>query len=109
MTKDIKDYLHFYLGCEITDGKRLGILCGVATVMKGYRICVLHTHENNRRMNYHIGGFKPILRPLILSPSCDSLIMRSNRFKFLLSEGFDLFGLIDADLAIDATTLNQPA
>jgi hypothetical protein len=37
---------------------------------------------------------------------CEQL--NAAQFHYLLSKGFDLFGLIPAGLAIDATTVNQP-
>jgi hypothetical protein len=89
MSKDIKDYLHLYLGCEcINEEGKIGRFSGID-------VCKL------------------LLRPLSdmtqeeFRIDCN-LINPVERFRFRLSKGFDLFGLIDAGLALDATKLQQP-
>jgi len=98
MEKNLKDYLPFHLGCEM----------------------MYATHHEPQSKTYtlkieslaealHFGDI-PILRPLSdmteeekiesgklykhLSPNYE-------QFRWLLSKSFDLFGLIDAGLAID--------
>lgn len=123
--KDIKDYLHLYLGCEVS-----------VTNLDG-RYTRLITHEFfSTFYNEDDGAFyndpKPILRPLsditddeiddvwnleepehvlVMAYEKNNVVRKvalcSERTRYLLSRGFDLFGLIEAGLAIDKTTLKQ--
>jgi hypothetical protein len=132
--KNIKDYIHLYLGRETNHGTLVGIELDWATI-----------RDNDGELFYGlISDLKPILRKLssmtedevnecwkllgyndqITTPS----IKRNFIFEdfsdkdnvesvtgwtsfcvkllpYLLSKGFDLFGLIDANLAIDKDTL----
>ena len=114
MKKELKDYLHLYLGCEIDISGQREILDSVAksgqieTLFRGYL-------RNYRDLSDE--DIAPILRPL--SDMTDEeaqevyTIKGKNAFnnfegettKHLLSKHFDLFGLIEAGLAIDKTTL----
>lgn len=115
MKKEIKDYFHLYYGCE-------------------FRSIEMYDEEYITRRIDMINPkahevWKPTLRPLsdmteeerkevefkreILydihernSKDPDTLIMCGDITKYLLKQGFDLFGLIEAGLAIDKTTLN---
>lgn len=111
--KNIKDYLHLYMGCQVMYDDDQGKL----TYYLMYNI--LATNE------WHL--VKPILRPLSdmteeemkivtvsgLMSDLKYIINRNKwtpeRFLYLLSKGFDLFGLIEEGLAIDATTLKENA
>lgn len=115
--KDIKDYLHFYIGCDVLrpDGK---------TVLQIYGIeGSLVVHRENSELTYsRMTGCKPILRPLAdmteeeikergwskleLNHAVSQERNRSlytNEFLYLLSRGFDLFNLISEGLAINKT------
>lgn len=107
----LRDYLPLYLGCEI--------------LWNGYykerlTIDLLKLIFSNPELS------KPqlILRPLSsmteeeqfestealyesLKWTRDTVLVYASKIKYLLALHFDLFGLIEAGLAIDATTLNQ--
>jgi hypothetical protein len=113
----LRNYLHLYLGCE-----------GELTAPDG--IPYLKTEKLNTWLLNEISekrkSFKPILRPLSdlteeemdyvvenhglvnrgQSPDIFVIGWRSfqpETFMYLLKQGFDLFGLIEAGLAIDKT------
>ncbi len=131
--REIKDYLHLYLqsgiGCFIfpDDSITDGFLEKHKTrYPNGEYAPKLHIGTYERFLK---DGYKPILRPLsdmteeemeqiwhadepksILQMEYKDGRVRkvalcSERTKFLLSKGFDIFGLIEAGLAIDKTTL----
>lgn len=125
--KDINDYLHLYLGCECQFGyiDRIGRLAGIDE-RYGWQIF----YPGNQIVPYRF--VRPELIKLLLRPlsdmteeefdymffkqpgyvSIESKVVADKRFDisphqvaFLLSKGFDLFGLIDARLAIDKTKM----
>ena len=100
--KDIKDYLHLYLGCEC-------IVDGIKTKLSAYHI---EFQDDDT--------IKPILRPLLdmdgneqieyakltklVTDGVHSVQIRIDTpesFLWKLSKGFDLFGLIEDGLVID--------
>jgi hypothetical protein len=105
--KDIKDYLHLYLNSNVS--------CLVDSF-------TTHTEPLNVA-NFNIlcnGGYKPILRPLssMTEEECFKLDwsylhtsgekidhepenLNPDEIIYLLSKGFDLFGLIESGLAIE--------
>lgn len=123
--KDIKDYLHLYLGCDVArehsesrskkffeHAKLIGITA--SEVEKGKTVAILevgldHFHE------WYVEETKPILRPLSDMTNEERVILKyynndasipdklfnAAGFWFLLSKHFDLFGLTDAGLAIE--------
>jgi hypothetical protein len=141
--KDIKDYLHLYLGCEVFDSdlKEYGVLAGAGT--NGYHQITGNGHGSTYMQSPE--NIKPILRKLSsmteeeaiefkkLIPWIDfERFLPGDRWRyseheetskhetrvvchtsagintlpmvvmpFLLSKGFDLFGLIDSALAIE--------
>lgn len=119
--KDIKDYLHLYLGCKVEIGATLpGMLLGV----EGNTAFVKHFTEG--RICMALKQVKPILRPLSDMTEEEGVEAEvawkegSNygetigqglncayayRLKYLLSKGFDLFNLIPKGLAIDKSSL----
>lgn len=105
MTKDIKDYLHLYLGCQVLiDGETLVTLVGFSHTYD------IELYVNNQWLHHRF--CKLLLRPLsdMTDEEMDEVWYGpSERTRYLLSKGFDLFGLIEAGLAIDATTLKQKA
>lgn len=121
--KDIKDYLHLYLGCKI--------MCVVGSADNEYNGQI----ENNSALlldKHSNGNWKLILRPLLdMSEEeheaydthymalehlreedhhllCDAEI-QAEMTRWLISLGIDMFGLIEAGLAIDKTTTSSPS
>lgn len=101
-TLDIKDYLHLYLGCEAMHGKQKVVVCGLN--INSY--CIQNIINVD---TFRIEDIKPILRPLSDMTDKESkhhaniLKGDTESIRYLLSKGFDLFGLIQAGLAIDKT------
>jgi hypothetical protein len=137
MEKNIRDYLHLYMGCKVEtniNGKYVhpyGCLSIDVIDSDTYNTIIfnLKLSENDLEKgwvdNTHL-YVKPILRPLSSitedeKNEASAFIEPTNQFRlyssgythyakcthFLLSNGFDLFGLIEAGLAIDATTLTN--
>lgn len=134
---ELKEVLHLYLGCEVTDGEDVMTLTSVG--LYGY------TAANKECKSQGIfKRIKPILRPLsdMTEEEWKSIIMEfsidvvnaynsytrygdkpkhvlilenrlnTNTLKFndgmiLLRKHFDLFGLIESGQAIDKTTINN--
>ena len=135
--KELKDYLHLYLGCECKTP--WGILRLTRFDIKDkYKAWFTTGFKENEKILYANGcigksfqtsSIKLILRPLSDLNDEELKCLRSERkhlrgvhrndlrfiinlntwspedIVFLLSKGFDLFGLIEAGLAIDKTTL----
>lgn len=116
MKKDIKDYLHLYLGCEIithsVDGKQVAkqILntSWLDEIQRGYnpvkpilRPLSNMTEEEGKEAESAWNEFMGFGETISRGMNC----AHANRIKYLLSKGFDLFGLIEAGLALDKTTL----
>jgi hypothetical protein len=128
MSKEIKDYLHLYLGCEAMYGDRKIVICGL-------NINSQHIQNIVGQETFLIKEIKPLLRPLNdmteeefnefkkhsdsdFSKMCmiDSMMKDGSYTRlchsafaqqYLLSKGFDLFGLIESELAIDSTKLKE--
>lgn len=129
MKKEIKDYLHYYIGCEVlgqlNGEKRKGYLTGVTN---GGTECEIQFFEEDGINVFEEPEFntseevKVCLRPLsdmtehersesfdawnkpLLDKTDERNIPKKRQaqeVKHLLSKHFDLFGLIDAGLAID--------
>lgn len=124
--KEIKDYLHLYLGCEC---KRMG----EATTSKLTGVSYDDTQriwwayfEGEESGHSQFPDVFPILRPLTdmndeekdwfgwdtetLYHTFNNLnhkiyYFHCDEFLYLLKQGFDLFGLIESGLAIDKKTL----
>jgi hypothetical protein len=143
MKKDIKDYLHLYLGCEYQYRYNDSAEWRPSQIRLSIKVLSDHPYR---------WEIKPILRPLSDMTEEEAIkylrlkhnaysgeyeiklrdngfwwlfktIASDERFKFfgemldesnsdqfrwLLSKGFDLFGLIEAGLAIDKTKLPTP-
>lgn len=130
--KDIKDYLHLYLGCNVMTGK-LGKLVSVGTD----GMSIIRYPDGDPRGNVIFSEHvKPILRPLsditeeesievnnegskgwqLINPTdstkpqdLHSGVVHRQAFelRYLLSKGFDLFGLIDSGLAISSESIQS--
>lgn len=143
MTKDIKDYLHLYLGCEVQLRHNGTFVpdpyeptCYLSRITDGRMDSVGVRYDGSEEIIYPFtADIKPILRPLSdmteeearqLCPNGEEPFLKylsekdewyTNRihfytaysecYRFLLSRGFDLFGLIDSGLAIDATKIQK--
>lgn len=131
-TKQISDYLHLYLPCpvELDNGgskiySRIAVACG--NMDDRFRYVTLR-EGNGKNSFIHTVLFsenrvKPILRPLSdmteeeinirmmlankWSPFNNDIMCSAEQVNYLLKSGFDLFGLIEAGLAIDLTKLNK--
>ncbi len=134
MEKQIKDYLYLYIGCNVkvvsypshkfSDDAQL---IGITPYEENVQVCYA---ENGDIDWINFGCIKPVLRPLsdmtveerreiafkkqVLddinmrsSTDMDIFIMCGDISRYLLKQGFDLFGLISSGLAIDKTTLNN--
>ena len=125
--KDLKNYLHLYLGCEV-----ICFLNSENPAVKPVKAILCAENHNkhgfislNAALVVHA---KPILRPIsdmteeearegeiwgvwhdvnLMGEDWDTFGFSPHNFKHLLSKGFDLFGLIEAGLAIDKSTLKQ--
>jgi hypothetical protein len=127
--KQIKNYLHLYLGCEaIIHFMNEDIVCEIITVSNGGAF-LSGKSKDGKAVNRHgaVDGVKPILRPLsdmakdemdrcmeIKSVSTGGIVIRDviisvsdpEITRYLLSKGFDLFNLIPEGLALDKNTLD---
>jgi hypothetical protein len=115
------NYLHLYLGCDCYDHFNA---CKIVLTPKAYAGYMEHW------TNPEDGQIKPILRPLSdmteeeiewldehddfydknLSDETEPFVIiewQAERIKYLISKHFDVFGLIEAGLAIDKTKLNN--
>jgi hypothetical protein len=144
MSKEVKDYLFLYLGCEVMafhpyadePGPSKAYLTGI-TGMDEYNVELqfhngVHAEEEPCYIKYE--EVEPILRPLSDMTNTEAIemwdIINPHRLHFdvsvkvnyykrktscfsaeevriLLSKHFDLFGLIEAGLAIDSTTIKK--
>lgn len=123
--KELKDYLHLYLGCRIkSKGGNFGDLVSVSN--DGMSIVVYDKDKihDPRGLCVNSDWLLPILRPLSdmtgeereeiknvlpLGKKHDLHFFEDIKdaakvFSWLLSKHFDLFGLIESGLAIDKTT-----
>lgn len=117
--KKIEDYLHLYLGCKVVVEDRV-----VAKFLQydfNEKVCSVD-FDNGRDYSYYTTNhIKPILRPLssithdedaaawniwnedfvrAMGINCGTAY-EAGKIKYLLSRDFDLFGLIEAGLALD--------
>jgi len=128
--KHIKDYLHYYIGCDV-----LLRLEGYENPMPitgiGETFFVLKFQNGDSKIRIqHINCIRLILRPLSSMTDeelnvCGNMIydfsddpelskhkwrdfeigLAPEQFHYLLQQGFDLFGLIESGLAIDKTKI----
>jgi hypothetical protein len=114
--KDINDYLHLYLGCPCERTCWVDAEDDMPGFEKTRQIGTL-----NQTIINDLDFFKPklILRPLSSMTEDESdyilpeawegkptIIVNAAMTVWLLSKHFDLFGLIESELAIDATKIN---
>lgn len=130
MKKEIKDFLCLYLGCKAMyggygDPERVVKIIGVSL---GYGVNFCFQDNGKSDMGKAYEYFKPILRKLcdmtqdeakslnlvdiqigLLAFHDLPMYLTAAQFYECLKLHFDLFGLIESGLAIDATTLNKEA
>jgi hypothetical protein len=108
--KKIEDYLHLYIGCEYSTANSFGevnatTLPMILKYLPDYKDFKLHlrrlssmTEEESKEAHglYYTDKIE-------LLASMD--VAHFELCRYLLSKGFDLFGLCDAGLAIDAATV----
>lgn len=113
MKKELKDYAHLYYGCEIWLEFRDG--SSGDSILDGYYL----KHINGIEATPPPTSLKLILRPL-------SSITNEERFergkaiikygkaeieseyhRWMLSKGFDMFGLLEAGIAIDKNKIDN--
>jgi hypothetical protein len=121
MKKELKDYLHLYIGAEV--------VCTKEGLNEDLEYTGMVRKVSPRLIDKYLNGnWKPILRPLSSMTEEDIyeydeiqakgesvadtdtkfgeiLVGSPECFLWLLSKHFDIFGLIDAGLAIDKTKL----
>lgn len=136
MKKELKDYLHLYLGCPFIYGEGPKIWDGWSGFEKTDTYYYTDEEQNHIKLGGHhfqVAKIKPILRPLSDMTDeelqeCGNMVydfsddpelnnhkwqdfeigLAPEQFHWLLSKHFDLFGLIEAGLAIDSTKTPTP-
>ena len=132
--KDIKQYLHLYLGCEIEtdisfsishhspvsykklDADNYGKIIGELSVSEWSRYCKpilrplssMTEEEAFECFGSQWDGDEPTMKSMVKEDGWELMHFAPTHFKYLLSKGFDLFGLIESGLAIGAPTLWTP-
>lgn len=131
MEKKIEDFLHLYLGCNAKVLIEKEEVTALIYCVRTSRTVTISTIKSNFEINMkHV---KPILRPLsdmtedeeiqvcnicnlMTATNIKQALMNGGHYVihvgygfeltvYLLKQGFDLFGLIESNLAIDKTTL----
>lgn len=111
--KDIKDYLHLYLGCEVVTLEENYNFPDLKLDCVSGLHCKLGSESRNLYWKVWPNQFKLLLRPLSDISDEERVEYKKTKkyysqdcpesFRYLLSKGFDLFGLIEAGLAVDST------
>lgn len=118
--KQLKDYLHLYLGCEVAVNYNLNEVGG----MMIDKVTGVYDDGSASISNGYlepISKLKPILRPLsdlrfeekqeqakLFNEAINTdALPEAVGIAYMLSKHFDLFGLIESGLAIDKTKLNS--
>ena len=114
----LQDYIHYYIGCQVllpdnSRGKLFGISGAKVEVHleKGYFAALIaHVKPILRKLGDYEGNELNEYNSLVgrRTDGVHSVVIHYDTpatFNWLLKKGFDLFGLIDAGLAIDSKTL----
>jgi hypothetical protein len=111
--KKLQDYLHFYMGCKFITDNSEGevnpetIRFIYPMIEKGYNVQLVlrkledWTAEELKTYNTLKGKKTDGVHAVYIAYDTPQT------FNYLLKQGFDLFNLIDAGLAIDAKTMTQ--
>ena len=104
--KDIKNYLHLYLGCEVMVNDLYEPNPVIMEAINDQSIFI------DSGCDYPFEDVKPILRLLPDMTEDEekeyaawNTTSTHESTRYLLSKGFDIFGLIEAGLAIDRTAI----
>lgn len=123
--KELKDYIHLYIGCKlqhVPDDGTIATLIGI-DIASGTATVKLFNDDHHMYGECSIDGIKLILRPLsdLTSKEQDELwhadeplgvismyngdnnrkiVLAPERMAYLLSKGFDLFGLRESGLCV---------
>jgi hypothetical protein len=121
MKKELKDFIHLYLGCQCQFETDTFILDGII----GGQIVYSTESDESGEGIYDIEDIKPILRKLSdmteeetnefnmiyydeqFETEYQKIITNAKATSFLLSKHFDIFNLIPSGLAIDSKTLKE--
>lgn len=137
MEKKIEDYLHLYIGCDAVmstdhwhepEGDKRVKVTGIAHEARDYVFYLCESGTGNSEIKY----FKPILRTLESMTEAElnecgnmvydfsndewllphkwedfELMLCPEQSHWLIQRHFDLFGLIDAGLALNAAEVNK--
>lgn len=127
MSKQLKDYLHLYLGCECMYLNGEAVISEISMDSRYELLCSVKLKGGKKHLQAAIEKVKPILRPLpdmtdeekkeidkqykafTKSKTFNDtgvVMWAAKHTQILLSKHFDLFGLIESGLAIDKTKTN---
>lgn len=105
--KELKDYLHLYANCDLLFGEVVYKLWYI----KDYQVYMTRTSDNGfskwNACDITTTSLKPLLRPLSSISKEEFMELAKyipfvhEQTRYLLSKGFDLFGLIEAGLATE--------
>jgi len=130
MNKELKDYLHLYLGCDLVSvatgkvvGRMEGIVAGNAHFrvsgiwysgpITNYKLALRHlsdmTEEEKRMVGFEAYQVlrKDDFGSNVIPSKVVGFMWAAKQTSYLLSKHFDLFGLIEAGLAIDKTKIKN--
>lgn len=117
MEKKLENYIHLYANAEFEVNGVRGYyyMSHFSQVVEVY-----HSNSESEESsfhNHHISEIKPCLLPLskidgktirvgrLSKFAVESKLLKAEEFLFLLDNDFDLFGLIQAGIAVDKTKL----
>jgi len=113
--KDIKDYLHLYLGCQMGYASHHEPQNATYTLtVENFKEAIefgdpIHLRPlSSMTEDEKTDAVYPMLYGLTTLEGDENIGQSAELTKYLLSKHFDLFQLIEAGLAIDATKINQP-
>lgn len=109
--KTLSEYIHLYIGSMVhVEGrvlpvhrKRGLIITGVDFGSHGNKLITIRAEDSDKQYLFDVSEIKPILRKTS-SMTFDER-QHDEDIIWLLRNGFDLFNLIDENLAIDSSTL----
>lgn len=118
----LEDYIHFYIGNQILCENDVYTLVGLApSEMPEHngRLIVVASNEVLKNQEFFLEDCKLLLRLTIDTDVAEDTnlikvaakMSEAQRVKFFIDNGFDMFGLIDAGVAIDKAqkrTTNDP-
>lgn len=120
--KKLEDYLPLYLGCELFTGTGTVTLFAVTKEIIPVTTFKVAVINGNQTYSTDLGNMLPILRPFqsmtkeeqkLWESKCEIVKVNGfvndtpESFRYLLSIGIDLFGLIEAGLAVDAAFIKS--